>query len=177
MDFSGCVLVSIASPTNCISTSKKRWGVALPNLPQKLDNLWTKGILISGHVAHSFLQPLSSPTSSTFDLVASFVSAINLHWDCPKIKKWLQTGVPTGYCMHCSYNPQHTQSKTRRKGAVETPWHTSRRLGKMRKNWVVGAGCCLGAWVATTHGLLQPTIHARVRKRTWVSHTSNNAGI
>jgi hypothetical protein len=30
--------------------------------------------------------------------MTSFVSAINLHWDCPKIKKWQQTGVPTGYC-------------------------------------------------------------------------------
>ncbi len=70
-----------------INKQKEDWSVALPNLPQKLDNLCNKGILISGHVAHSFLQPLSSPTSSTFNLVASFVSAINLHWDCPKIKK------------------------------------------------------------------------------------------
>jgi hypothetical protein len=52
--------------------------------------LCTKGVLIPGHVAHTFIRPASplislvsaSPTS-TFNPVASIVSAVNLHWDCP----------------------------------------------------------------------------------------------
>jgi hypothetical protein len=50
----------------------------------------TEGILIPGHVAHSFLRS-SSPSillastsaRSTFDPVANIASAINLHRDCP----------------------------------------------------------------------------------------------
>jgi len=40
-------------------------------------------ILIRGHISHSFLRPTDSPKQSTFDPVASFVSAINLHRECP----------------------------------------------------------------------------------------------
>jgi hypothetical protein len=46
-------------------------------------DLCIKGILLPGHVAHSFLCDQSSPTSSTFDPVTSFVSAVSLHQDCP----------------------------------------------------------------------------------------------
>ncbi len=34
-------------------------------------------------MTHSFLRHPSSPNSSTFNPVASFVSAVTLHWDCP----------------------------------------------------------------------------------------------
>jgi hypothetical protein len=50
----------------------------------------TEGILVPGHVAHSFLCssspsiPLASTSAwSTFDPVANIISAINLHQDCP----------------------------------------------------------------------------------------------
>jgi hypothetical protein len=66
------------------------WGVDLPNLPFNWADLCTKGILIPGHVAHTFIRhaPSSVPlvlasSTSTFDPVASIVSAINLHRDCP----------------------------------------------------------------------------------------------
>jgi hypothetical protein len=74
----------------CVKKKSEDWGVDLPNLPFNWVDLCTKGILVPGHVAHSFLCPLlplvslvlASPPS-TFDPVASIISAINLHWDCP----------------------------------------------------------------------------------------------
>jgi hypothetical protein len=66
------------------------WGVDLPNLPFNWADLCTKGILIPRHVAHTFIRhaPSLGPLilasyTSTFDPVASIVSAVNLHWDCP----------------------------------------------------------------------------------------------
>jgi hypothetical protein len=66
------------------------WGVNIPNLPFTWVDLCTEGILLPGHVAHSFFRssvphdPLtSSPPPSTFDPVANIVSAVNLHRDCP----------------------------------------------------------------------------------------------
>ncbi len=53
-------------------------------------DLFTKGVLVPGHVAHSFLRPssplislVSASPPSTFNPVASIISAINLHRDCP----------------------------------------------------------------------------------------------
>ncbi len=66
------------------------WGVDLLNLPYNWVDLCTEGILIPGHVAHSFIRsplvpvPLESSSPRTmFDPVANIVSAINLHRDCP----------------------------------------------------------------------------------------------
>jgi hypothetical protein len=66
-----------------VNKKKEDWGVDLPNLPITWVHLCVEGILVPGHVSHSFLCPPISPLSSTFDLVASFVSAVNLHNDCP----------------------------------------------------------------------------------------------
>lgn len=73
-----------------VKKKSEDWGVDLPNLPYTWVDLCTEGILVPGHVAHSFLRGSSgsdlSPTSasqSTFDPVANIVSAINLHRDCP----------------------------------------------------------------------------------------------
>jgi hypothetical protein len=55
----------------------------LPNLPTKWVDLCVKGILLPGHVAHLFICSPVSPLPSTFDPVASFVSALNLHHECP----------------------------------------------------------------------------------------------
>jgi hypothetical protein len=57
--------------------------VNLPNLPTTWVDLCVEGTLVPGHVAHSFLRPTDSPNQSTFDPVASFVSAVNLHRKCP----------------------------------------------------------------------------------------------
>ncbi len=60
---------------------KKAWGIDLPNFPHTGVDLCVEGVLVPGHVAHSFLCAPSS--NSTFDPIASFVSAVNFHWDCP----------------------------------------------------------------------------------------------
>jgi hypothetical protein len=62
---------------------KEEWGVNLPNLPTTWVDLCVEGILVPGHVSHSFLRPTNSTNQSTFDPVASFVSAVNLHRECP----------------------------------------------------------------------------------------------
>ena len=62
---------------------KEEWGVNLPNLPTTWVDLCVEGTLVPGHVSHSFLRPTNSPNQSTFDPVASFVSAVNLHRECP----------------------------------------------------------------------------------------------
>jgi hypothetical protein len=73
-----------------VKKKSEDWGVDLPNLPFNWADLCTEGVLVPGHVAHSFVCPssplvslvLASPPS-TFDPVVSIVSAVNLHWDCP----------------------------------------------------------------------------------------------
>jgi hypothetical protein len=62
---------------------KEEWGVNLPNLPTTWVDLCVEGILVPGHVSHSFLCSSSSPQRSLFDPVASLVSAVNLHRECP----------------------------------------------------------------------------------------------
>jgi hypothetical protein len=64
-----------------VNKRKEDWGIDLPNLPHIWVDLCVEGVLVPGHVAHSFLCTPSS--NSTFDPVASFVSAVNLHLDCP----------------------------------------------------------------------------------------------
>ena len=73
-----------------IKKKSKDWGIDLLNLPFNWADLCTKGILIPSHAAHTFICPAPSPvtlvsasSTSTFDPVASIVSAINLHCDCP----------------------------------------------------------------------------------------------
>jgi hypothetical protein len=42
-----------------------------------------EGVLVPGHVSHTFLCSPTSPQQSTFDPGALFVSAVHLHRDCP----------------------------------------------------------------------------------------------
>jgi hypothetical protein len=65
-----------------INKWKEEWGVPLPNLASTWVDLCVNGILIPGHVSHTFIWSSSSP-HTTFDPVASFVSAVNLHRECP----------------------------------------------------------------------------------------------
>ncbi len=66
-----------------ITKRKEDWGVPLLNLPSTCIDMCVEGILVPGHVSHSFLWSPVSFTLTTFDPVASFVTAINLHRDCP----------------------------------------------------------------------------------------------
>jgi hypothetical protein len=66
-----------------VNKRKEDWGVNLPNLAHNWVDLCVEGVLVPGHVSHSFLCPSSSNSSSTYDPVAPFVSAVNLHKDYP----------------------------------------------------------------------------------------------
>jgi len=66
-----------------VNKRKEDWGVPLPHLPSTWVDLCVEGILLPGHVSHTFLRSPSSPSPTTFDPVASFVSAVDLHRDCP----------------------------------------------------------------------------------------------
>ncbi len=73
-----------------VKKKSEDWGVDLPNLTHNLVDLCTEGILVPGHMAHTFIRsssfpvpPGSSLPRSTFDPVANIVNAINLHRDCP----------------------------------------------------------------------------------------------
>jgi hypothetical protein len=46
-------------------------------------DLYVEGILIPNHISHTFLHLPSLSAPTTFDPVATFVSAINLHLECP----------------------------------------------------------------------------------------------
>jgi hypothetical protein len=66
-----------------VNKRKEEWGVPLPNLLTTWVDLCMEGILIPGHISHLFIWSPSSSVPTTFDPVASFVSAVNLHRDCP----------------------------------------------------------------------------------------------
>jgi hypothetical protein len=66
-----------------VNKQKEDWIIPLPNLPISWMDLCIEGILLPGHVSHSFLCSLPSPQVFTFDPVALFVSTLNLHRDCP----------------------------------------------------------------------------------------------
>jgi hypothetical protein len=66
-----------------VNKRKEDWSIPLPNLPTTWVDLCIEGVLLPGHISHMFLRSAASPQQSTFDPVASFVSALNLHKDCP----------------------------------------------------------------------------------------------
>ena len=61
-----------------VNKCKVDWSVALLNL----QTTW-ESVLIPGHVSHIFLCSSASPQQSTFDPIASFVSTVNFHQNCP----------------------------------------------------------------------------------------------
>jgi hypothetical protein len=67
-----------------INKQKEDWSVLLPNLLSTWIDMCIEGILLPGHISHTFLCMTTSPSPtsqspSTFNPVASFVSALNLH--------------------------------------------------------------------------------------------------
>jgi hypothetical protein len=68
-----------------INKKSEDWGVNIPNLPFTWADLCTEGVLLPGHVAHSFICSSSHdpPHLTTFDPTANIVSTVNLHRDCP----------------------------------------------------------------------------------------------
>jgi hypothetical protein len=66
-----------------VNKCKEDWGVPLPNLPFTWVDKCVEGVLVPGHVSHTFLCSPTSPQQSTFDPVALIVSAVYLHHDCP----------------------------------------------------------------------------------------------
>jgi hypothetical protein len=61
------------------------WGVDIPNLLFTWVDLCTEGVLLPGHVAHSFIRSSSDLFAPplTFDPVANIASAVSLHRHCP----------------------------------------------------------------------------------------------
>jgi hypothetical protein len=66
-----------------VNKRKEGRSVPLSHLPTTWVDLWVEGVLLPGHISHMFLRSAKSPHQSTFDPVASFVSALNLHKECP----------------------------------------------------------------------------------------------
>jgi hypothetical protein len=66
-----------------VNKRKEDRSVPLPNLPTTWMDLCVEGVLLPGLISHTFLCSLTSPQLLTFDPVASFVSALNLHKKCP----------------------------------------------------------------------------------------------
>jgi hypothetical protein len=66
-----------------INKRKEDWSVPLPNLLTTWVNLCVEGVLLPGHISHTFLGSPVSPQQSTFDPVTSFVSTLHLHKECP----------------------------------------------------------------------------------------------
>jgi hypothetical protein len=60
---------------------KEDWGINSPNLVMNWVDLCVKGILIPGHISLTFLCLPSLSTPMTFNPMASFISAINLHFE------------------------------------------------------------------------------------------------
>jgi hypothetical protein len=97
----GCYRFSFKSHVN---KQKEDWGVNLPNLVMTWVDLCVEGILIPGHVSHTFLWSPSSSAPTTFDPVASFVSAVNLHLACPpSLLKALADSHPNREVWHSSF--------------------------------------------------------------------------
>ena len=66
-----------------VNKRKEDWSVPLPNLLSSWVDMCVEGVLLPGHVSHTFIQTPATTMPSMFDPVASFVSALNLHCDCP----------------------------------------------------------------------------------------------
>jgi hypothetical protein len=66
-----------------VNKRKEDWSVPLPNLPTTWVNLCVEGILLPGHISHTFLCSPVTQQHTTFDPVASFVSTLILHKECP----------------------------------------------------------------------------------------------
>jgi hypothetical protein len=71
-----------------VNKRKEDWSVPLPNLHSTWVELCVKGLLLPGHISHTFIRSQSMPhpssdSLSNFDPVASIISALNLHQDCP----------------------------------------------------------------------------------------------
>jgi hypothetical protein len=70
----------------------KKWkenrGIDLHILPTAWVDMRIEGVLVPGHVSHTFLCFSALPQQSTFDPLALFVSAVNLHHECPPTLLW-----------------------------------------------------------------------------------------
>jgi hypothetical protein len=66
-----------------INKKNEDWGINLPNPVMNWVDLCIEGVLIPGHISHTFLRSPSSSAPTTFDPMTSFVSSINFHLECP----------------------------------------------------------------------------------------------
>jgi hypothetical protein len=116
-----------------VNKRKEDWSVPLPNLPTTWVDLCVEGVLLPGHISHTFLRSPVSPQQLTFDPVASVVSALNRHKECP----------PTLLKALTNLHPDcdiWLQSYAKEKGGLESlntyqkinPWQVLCPLGERR---------------------------------------------
>ncbi len=87
--------VVIGFPSNHVNKQKEDWGINQPNLVMNWVDLCVEGIFTPGHISHTFLRLHSLSPPMTFNPMASFVSAINLHLEClPSLLKALANSHP-----------------------------------------------------------------------------------
>ncbi len=120
-----------------INKRKEDWSVPLPNLPTTWVDLCVEGVLLPSHISHTFLHSPVSPQQSTFDPVASFVSTLNLHKECP----------PTLLKALADLHPNckvWLQSYAKEKGGLESlNTYQKITLGEYHALWEKGAPCTI----------------------------------
>jgi hypothetical protein len=100
-------------------------------------DLCVEGVLLPGHISHTFLRSPTSPQLSTFDPVASFVSALNLHKECPPtLLKALADFHPNREVWLQSY-------KEEKSGLESLDTYRKLTLGKYRSLRKKGAPCAI----------------------------------
>ncbi len=120
-----------------INKRKEDWSVPLPNLPTTWMDLCIEGVLLPGHISHTFLHSLTSPQLSTFHPVASFVSALNLHKECPPtLLKALADSHPDREVLLQSY-------KKEKSGLESLDTYRKLTLGEYRALRKKGAPCTI----------------------------------
>ncbi len=86
---------------------KEDRSVPLPILHITWVDMCTEGVLLPGHILHTFLWSPVSPEHSVFDLVASFASALHLHCEClTTLLKALANCHPNHDVWLASYNEE-----------------------------------------------------------------------
>jgi len=120
-----------------VNKRKEDWSIPLPNLPTTWVDLCIKGVLLPGNISHIFLCSPTSPQHSTFDPVASFVSALNLHKECPPtLLKALADSHPDQEVWLQSY-------KEEKSGLKSLNTYHKLALGKYRALRKKGAPCAI----------------------------------
>ncbi len=119
-----------------VNKQKEDWSIPLPNLPTTWVDLCVEGILLPGHISHTFLCSLVTQQHTTFDPVASFMSTLNLHKEYPlTLLKALADSHPDREIW--------LQSYADKKGGLESLNTYKKIIGEYRSLREKGAPCAI----------------------------------